>query len=377
MKNFTLFSFFLLLAFSFLACGENQEPTATTTPKVVKVNASPTTPKVGIEKSDLDILEITKADQKRTNSISGRVIPKNTTQLFAEVQGRILPESISFKPGVAFKKGDPLLYIDKKEFELNLEAQRSSFFNALTNIMPDMKSDYPENYDNWLNYIQSYQFGRSLPPLPETKSDKEKYYVTTYQIYSQYYTIKAQEDRLRKFTIFAPYSGIITQSNIDVGSMVSPAQPLGTIINRYSYELEAGIDLKTASNLNYGDVLTFTSNDIKGSWTGKVVRKNKIVDPTTQNIPIYFQLTGKNIQAGMYLEGNYDLKAYKDVTTLPMKAVKRDESVLYVNDGIIASQKVEVVDYLTDAVVVKGLKDGTVVILNNFETPVVGQKIIE
>ncbi|MEM1320306.1 MAG: HlyD family efflux transporter periplasmic adaptor subunit [Bacteroidota bacterium] len=382
MKQLCLFGFALLLLLQLSSCRSSQDqtpakPVATSvTPEEEKenqeVNTSPTTQ---YKKSDLSILYIAQGDQKQRRMISGRVVPKHRTQIFAEVQGGIMPGGLSFKEGISFDKDDVLLEIDKREFTLGLEAQRSAFLNSLTGIMPDMKSDYPENYEVWLAYIQEYQFGASLPPLPKTLSDNEKYFVTSYQIYNQYYSIKAQEERLKKYTIRAPYAGTITQSSIDIGSLVTPGQQLGTIISRYSFELEAGVDIETAQRLKYGDKVTFVSNDIEGKWTGQVVRKNKIIDPTTQNVPIYFRLSGKGIQPGMYLEGQYKLKTYKDVTALPTSAIKRDGSVLLLEGDVIRSKKVETLEFLTDSVIVKGLKDGDAVIITHFEQPVEGKKV--
>ncbi|MEM9917508.1 MAG: efflux RND transporter periplasmic adaptor subunit, partial [Bacteroidota bacterium] len=217
MKSYYFSVLLFVGTFLLYSCGspEAEEQETTAERPAVSTDSVTTEATSLLKLKDLELYKVTKGDQQRSTPISGRVIPKNTTQLFAEVQGLILPEGILFKEGVAFKKGDLLVSLDKREYELSLEAQRSSFFNSLTAIMPDMKTDYPDNYDNWLTYINDYNFGSTLPPLPATLSKKEKYYVTTYQIYSQYYAIKAAEERLKKYSIYAPYSGIVIQSNID------------------------------------------------------------------------------------------------------------------------------------------------------------------
>lgn len=380
MKYLYIILFLISITIQFLNCSTEQDSTKNDIKKEQKQveqmsNSSSSAPE-GIRKSELETLQISKSDQIRSFKITGRVIPKNTTQLFAEVPGKLRPGGILFKPGVSFAKGDILLKIESEEFRLGLEAQRSAFLNALTSIMPDMKSDFPESYPDWLSYVEQYKSGDTLAPLPEPQSNKEKYYITTYQIYNQYFTIKAQEERLSKYTITAPYAGTITQANIDVGSMISPGQPLGTIIHRYSYELEAGVNLETESQIKIGDRITFTSNDIPGTWVGTVVRKNKVIDPTTQNIPVYLQLKGKDIRAGMYLEGSYDFGKYTDVAILPSKAIKRDNSVLLLKDNTIEGRQIQPLEFQTESVVIQGLQEGDVIILNDFDYPVEGKKVI-
>ena len=328
-----------------------------------------------VKKEDLELVAIQNASKAIEWQISGRVVPKNTTQLFSEVQGKVLSHSFKLKEGISFRKGEVLLQLDSKEFALQLEAQRSAFLNILTGMMPDLKADYPGNYENWLKYVREYQSGQSLSPLPPTRSEGEKYFVTSNQIYSNYYNIKAQEERLEKFRIVAPYNGLVTDAMADEGSLVSPGQMLGTIINNRSFELEAAASLEVASKLRVGDLVTFKSNEIEGQWTGKVLRINDIVDRKTQNIPVYFQISGTKLKAGMYLEGSLSGTPYADVFAIPVSALTRDDKVLLLSENVITGKKVELVDFMRDSILVRGLSDNDVLITNQFEVPVEGLKL--
>ena len=328
-----------------------------------------------IKKEDLQLVAIQNASKAIEWQISGRVVPKNTTQLFSEVQGKVQSHSFRLKEGISFRKGDILLQLDSKEFALQLEAQRSAFLNILTGMMPDLKADYPDNYENWLKYVRNYQSGQSLSPLPTTRSDGEKYFVTSNQIYSNYYNIKAQEERLEKFRIVAPYNGLVTEALADEGSLVSPGQMLGKIINNRSFELEAAASLEVASKLQMGDRITFRSNEIEGQWTGKVLRINDIVDRKTQNIPVYFQISGARLKAGMYLEGSLYGTPHADVFAIPATALTRDDKVLLLSENVITGKKVELVDFMRDSILVRGLSDNDLMITNQFEVPVEGLKL--
>ncbi|MEL6863475.1 MAG: HlyD family efflux transporter periplasmic adaptor subunit [Bacteroidota bacterium] len=373
MKSSWLSVIVLLLLVACKSAPEQERPAEEPSDKALTTATTPS-PNL-IKKEDLILQTIAKGSRTNQTTISGRVIPRNTTQLSAEVQGKIQSGAVVFKAGNAFQKGDVLLKINQKEFELGLEAQRSAFLNALTGLLPDMKSDYPDSYQQWLDYAQSFQFGTPLPPLPNTQSDEERFFVTTNQIYNLFYAIKAQEERLTKYRIVAPYSGIITQSSIDVGSLVNPGQALGTIISRYEYELEAGIDLAAANRLKIGDQLAFTSNEIEGKWMGKVVRINNIIDPQTQNIPVYFRLKGKNLRSGMYLEGTFTKSKLNDVAIIPNSALGRDDQVLILQGDVIQRKEVVPVEYTGDSIIVTGLNDNDQLILNQFDVPVEGNKI--
>ncbi|MEM8527130.1 MAG: HlyD family efflux transporter periplasmic adaptor subunit [Bacteroidota bacterium] len=347
---------------------EESASTPTTIPE-------PATKEALLKKTDLNLMEVKNEVRTMITFISGRVIPKNTTQLFAEVQGTIEPTGKTFKAGVNFKKGETLIQINSKEFELNLEAQRASLLNILTGILADLKSDYPDSYDEWLSYVEDYSFTTTLAEMPEPKSSAEKFFLTGNQVYSLYYQIKASEERMKKYLINAPYNGTITATNVDVGSLVAPGQPLGTISNSWQYELEAGVPLKIASQLKSGDPITFRSNEVEGTWTGRVVRINSLVDPSTQNIPVYFSLRGQGLRAGMYLEGELTADKVAEVTVIPNSAIGRDESVLILQQDLITRKSIQPIDFLSDSIVVRGLKNEDLVILNEFEMPVEGSRV--
>lgn len=328
-----------------------------------------------IKKSKLQLVSISSQDKAIEVLVSGRVIPKNTTALVAEVQGRLGTTDLNFKEGNAFNLGQTLISIDSKEFSLNLESQRSSFLNILTGMMPDLKEDYPDNYNSWLNYVREYRIGASLQSLPGTKSDSEKYFVTSRGVYSSYYAIKALEERLTKYSIQAPYKGIITRSNVDVGGLVSPGQVLGEIISTEGYELEAGVALNVANKLKIGDRLVFVSNQQSGEWNGKVVRIGGTVDSQTQNVPVYFSINGPDLRPGMYLEGSYNTQNFNDVFVIHSSVLGRDESVLILERDLIVRKPVQPIEYVQDSVLVKGLANQDQLILNQFSEPVEGQKV--
>ncbi|MEM6261131.1 MAG: HlyD family efflux transporter periplasmic adaptor subunit [Bacteroidota bacterium] len=328
-----------------------------------------------IKKEDLSLIPVTNSQKKVPLSITGRVIPKNSTQLFSEVQGKIKEGKFSFKKGRTFSKGSTLIELDAQEFTYQLQAQKSAFMNILSSAMPDLKNDYPDNFNAWQQYLEEMDTESVLKPLPAVTDEKEKYFLNARQVYSTYFNIKAQEERLSKFAIRAPFSGMITESMIDKGTLVSPGQLLGTLVNNREYELEAAVNVALASQLKVGDKITFTSNLIEGTWQGTVNRKTDIVDTKTQNISVFFTLSGNNLKGGLYLEGKFEGAAYEKVFTIDAGLLSRDGKVYVLDNNTIIGKKVETVEVLPDSVIVKGLSDKDMVIGQQFEVPVEGKKI--
>ena len=147
-------------------------------------------------------------------TLSGTLKSYNSVDLYAEVTGVAQSSKTEFREGAKFKKGDVLLKIDDTEYKNSVYAQKSAFMNTLTLLIPDLKYDFPESATKWENYLNSFEIRKSLKSLPEVSNEKEKYYITSKNIYNQYYTIKSQEARLAKYTIKAPFDGVISKSSI-------------------------------------------------------------------------------------------------------------------------------------------------------------------
>ncbi|BFP42078.1 hypothetical protein FGF1_29230 [Flavobacteriaceae bacterium GF1] len=367
----------ILMGTFLIACGgKGQQDPETKEQEQLSTVASQSAVQV-IRRSDLKLQTIKNGTVTSYMPITGRVIPKYTTQLVAEVQGRILPSNKPFKEGTTYKKGEAMLRIDSQEFALNLESQKSAFLNILTDMMPDLKADYPENYQNWLAYVNNYQSGISLPTLPGTKSNPEKYFLTSRQVYNTYFNIKAQEERLKKFTLTAPYTGSLSAAVVDNGGLVSPGQPLGTYISDNNYEVEAAVKLGLAQVLKVGQKIELHNKGLNKTFIATVVRINNIVDPNTQNIPVFLQVSDRNLRSGMYLEGQVTSSTFENAVKIPATAINRDNTVHLLRDGVIRKETIEIMNSEISEAVVAGLKDNAQLILTTFQNPVSGLKISE
>ncbi|MEL7252114.1 MAG: HlyD family efflux transporter periplasmic adaptor subunit [Bacteroidota bacterium] len=348
------------------------ESTAQSDASEVDPTAAPTAADY-LLKSSLDLQTITPATATTYATISGRVVPATQSKLASEVQGVIKAGSVPFKVGSKFKAGQVLLQIDQSEFEYQVKARKAAFLNALTTILSDLKSDYPDSYPAWFNYVADYDAEDKIAPLPKPNSDQEKFFLATYQISSQYYEIKGLEQRLAKYQIIAPYNGQVLEVMTDIGSMINPGQPLGRINSRANYEIEAAAGASVAQKLRVGQQMMFRDERGDQEWTAQLVRKSENIDPNTQNVPLYFSIRGAGVMPGLYLEASAVTEALTGVNTIPTSALNRDNTVLILLDGAVQSKAVEPVVYQVDSVIVSGLAAGDQVILNDFPTPVIGK----
>lgn len=235
---------------------------------------------------------------------SGRLRAANRFDVFAEVTGKLINNS--FREGNKFGAGSNLLVIENEEFNAQLNASRSNFLGLLSQLLPDISIDYPDDCDAWNTYTSSISVESPLPDLPNVNNLKLKKFLSGRGLLNQYYQIKSQEIRQRKYNIKAPYQGVLTEATIQPGALVRAGQKVGVFVEPGIYELEASIPESQLPYLRTGQKVRLNSN-YRDYW-GKVVRMNQVVDAQTQMIKVYIQVKSKHLKEGQYMsikiEGN-------------------------------------------------------------------------
>ena len=290
--------------------------------------------------------------------ITGRLLARQKIELFTEVGGVLLPNRNRFREGNYFKKGETLVLIDNEEQKLNLLAQKSSLMNQITLMLPDLKSDYPESFPTWESYLQNMDVSQKLADLPKPISDQEKYFISARNLYNLFYSIQSQEKRMEKYTIRAPFNGVVSQTNITEGTLVRIGQKLGEFMNSYSYELEAAVNESDIALLKVGNQVELRSDNSAQSWKGIVARISKVVDPTTQTIKVFINTSGGDLKEGMYLSGTVKGRQMSEVFEISRNLLINQNSVYVVENETLVLKGVDPVHYTTETVVVKGLADG-------------------
>jgi len=254
------------------------------------------------ERRKVQLSTFTAEDAINTIEIDGRLSAHERVAITSKVQG-IMQPGTSVKQGQYFQEGDLLYSIDNREASYNLKAQKSSLMTAITQMMPDIKFDYPQSLDRWQQYLNSFDVNKPIQALPNPSNDQEKYFVSGRNLENQYYQIKSLETRLADYNIYAPFSGVVTQANAYAGALISPGQVLCNMINTSYYEIQAPIALQDLKYVKPGQKVNLRSDELDKEWIGKVNRIGTQIDDATQNLPLFITVSGRGLKDGMYLKG--------------------------------------------------------------------------
>lgn len=295
-------------------------------------------------------------------SSTGKLRAVNRFEIFSQVDGQLLPSTINFKAGNTYQKGEVILEVDQQEFKMGLLAKKNDFVSMITAVLPDLKSDYPDSYTIWRNYVSSIDVQKSLPEIPQAGSEQEKFYLSGKGIFSNYYTVRSSEEKLAKYTIRAPFSGVVTQAKVQAGTAVRNGSELGTLISTSSYDLEITVPLSMLSSIEVGTAAELQSSDIRGSWSGEVVRIGGVIDERSQSVNVYIRTKGSQLKEGLYLTASIQQTPYTGAMSLPRKMVNDQNTTFVVQDNQLREMKVNVLARRGDLAIIEALPEGTAVL---------------
>lgn len=327
-----------------------------------------------IELRKVEVSSYAVSDVTNVIDVDGRASAFEKILLSAEVQGQLLSAGRQWRKGSAFNKGDLLFKVDNRDDIFALKAQKSLLLNAVTQIMPDLKFDYPEAFVRWKTYLDNFDIEGRVKPLPEFSSDKEKYYIGGRNILSQYYTIKSLETKLDNYNLYAPFNGVFLSVNVYPGSLVSPGVNLGQIMNTYNYEMAAPVAPEDLEYLKVGQSVKLYSSE-GGAFTGKINRTSQQIDQATQSIPVYITISGKGLRDGMYLKGTINGASLNEVNVIPKNLLINNNQVYTYQDSIISLKTLDIVKISGPSAYVKGLSTADQVISSTINNLYAGQKV--
>jgi multidrug efflux pump subunit AcrA (membrane-fusion protein) len=292
---------------------------------------------------------------------SGRVIPGTIINISSEVQG-VLNSVIDLKKGVSFKKGEVLFKISDTDAKLLLAARKSGYLSALTQILPDIATDFPDEFEKWNNFFNSINVNQSLSSFPSFESAREKNFIISRNILGEFLNIKSDEFKLSKFQQISPFNGSVVDAFSDQGAIVNPGSPVIKVMRSDELEIEIPIPIKHINQIKIGNHVDLFEN--KNIDFGKVVRIGEFINPNTQSVPVYVKPNkGHNLYYGMYVQAEIKFKSTELVAKIPRKAVFGKNKIYMLNsDSSIQSININIRSKDDTHFFINGLKDSTIIV---------------
>tara|TARA_B110000459_G_scaffold81079_1_gene91147 strand:+ start:1251 stop:2399 length:1149 start_codon:yes stop_codon:yes gene_type:complete len=303
---------------------------------------------------------------------NGNLVAKRRVEIYSEVQGIFKPGSKLFKPGEKYQKNEAFISINDTEYYANVQLAKSNLYNSIAAVLADLRLDFPEVFLKWEAYLKSYDLNKPTPKLPKMVSEKENYFITGRSIVSNYYTVKNLEQRLSKYTISAPFKGILTEALVTEGTLIRSNQKLGEFIDPSVYEMEVSLSKTFASLLDVGETVELNNLEHTKKYSGIVSRVNGSINSATQTIAVYIEIKNSSLKEGMYLEANLNAKKEKNAIEINRGLLLDENKIFIIRDSVLDMIDVKPVYFSDTKVVLKDIPDGTIILSSPFPGAYVG-----
>jgi hypothetical protein len=299
----------------------------------------------------------------------GQISPNTELDISFEVQGKLEKGDIQLKPGVKFKMNQLLYKVNEEEAFYSLSSRKSQLSNLIIGAMPDIELDFPSEKAKWMQFLDLLGPERRLPELPSIKNTREKMFVTSKGIFSDYYSIRSQESRMEKYYCLAPFSGTVLEVYAEPGSIVNPGGKIARVARTGEMEVKVPISLNTIQKFKSIGMAQFTDASGKEVGKGKIIRVSDVINQKTQSVDVYYStsaINGEMIYNGQFVNVAIDQTAMQESFTIPRAAVKNNKVNLLLNDKLV-SRQILVVGNKPDSLFVSGLNNGEMVVLEQLD----------
>ncbi len=327
------------------------------------------------------------APQDVTLIISGNGIirSENDLEIVSAVSGKIVFLKNNLRNGTFVNAGDILVEIDARQAANKVQLNKASLINSVVSLLPDLFSTTDRKpYRRWKQYLDQLNVEKKTPPLPTVESSREKIKVSVHKVFTNYYNLKNAEITLSHHTIYAPFSGTITESEVIKNSFVGIGQRLTKLVDPKNLEVSVPISISEFNRIdtvNQPKVKVFSADNNEVSLSGRVIRNDTLIKQGTQSVNVFVSF--KNPQLipeffpGNYISLSIEGKTLRNVLLIPRYIIKEDSQIYTYQDHMLASEKIDILAFQNEhAIIANNLKKKTEVVLTILQKPLIGMPLI-
>ena len=319
--------FIILSAFLVLSCKNETVKEETTKPVSKTIENELLLTKEQLKTIELSTVKIEKKQISGTLQLNGKVDvdPDSKVSISSALGGHV--KSVRVLPGKFVKKGDVFVIIEDNQFI-------------------QIQQDYLTTQAQLLSAAPNYNRQKELNT---SKSASDKLMQQAETEYKSLLAIKnGLEEKLRllninpskvaagkiqkSINIVAPFSGVVSEVNVNKGKYVAPSDELAELINPQGLILKIKVFEKDLPKIAVGQSVTvFTNGNTANKLKAKIITKGNTIleDGSTEVIAKLINANAHELVNGLYINASIDLDNI-DAFTLPVDAVVSFEGKNYV-----------------------------------------------
>ncbi|MCW8826883.1 MAG: efflux RND transporter periplasmic adaptor subunit [Gammaproteobacteria bacterium] len=310
----------------------------------------------------------------------GKIEPRTSGVLAAQVSGQIISTSPEFYEGGFFEKGDLLLTIDPRDYNVQVEIADAE--------LAEMRVGYEEQQalaeqaqKDWINLGRKGKASDFALRKPQLEAARLK-------IDSAKAKLKQAKLAVERTQIRAPYRGRILSKSVSVGDVISSSTKLAEI---YAIDqLEIRLPLKN-SELSFIDLperdfagesqkrlapKVTIENSLGGDnqhWEAAVVRTAGAIDDKSQQLFVTAQIDDpygeKNqnrrpLKIGQFVAARIEGRTLENAIIIPNSAIYQGSYLYLIEGDVLQRREVKIAwQNSVEALISSGVKDGDHLVL--------------
>jgi RND family efflux transporter MFP subunit len=300
----------------------------------------------------------------------GTVAPRSEANLVPEVSGRVVWISPSLAPGGFFEAGEPLIRVERRDFELTVKRQRAAVQRAVSEL---------EFAASELKRRQGLSDAGVASPSQLSEKRRAAAVAESDLVDARASLEQAQRD-LERTEIRAPFDGRVREEQVDVGQFVTRGNPVGKIYSTDYAEIRLPIPDHQLAFLDFPDprrsdaesavegpvvLLRATFAGRRHEWMGRIVRSEGEIDQKSRMVNVVARVEDPYrsneandrppLAVGLFVEAEIVGPEASDVIVVPRYAMRGDSEILIVNaKNELHSKSVQVLRIDRDDVLVQG-----------------------
>jgi len=324
----------------------------------------------------------------------GAVAPLRVIQLVTEIPGRVVSVSPSLAAGGFFEKGESLIKIDPRDYELARIRAAAQVTQAQLRLTQE-EAEASIALQEWK------ELGHNQGEPPPLLLRKPQMAQARAALEAAQAELKKAELDLSRTEIKAPFPGRVWEKKVDVGQYVTPGATLGRLYSVDAAEVRLPISLPDLAYLDlpldYKASPQHPAPQVRlhasiaretNTWQGEIVRIEGEIDPGSRMITLVAQITDpynrtqsrpntSPLPVGLFVDAEILGRSVDNTFSLPRTALRgRNEVIIVDSENRLRFRKVEVLRSNRQRVIIgSGLNAGDRISISLMDAPSDGKKV--
>lgn len=313
----------------------------------------------------------------------GTVVPARQTQIRAEVAGVVREIAPNFQPGANIAGKSPLLRLADDDFRLAMAVKEADLDNARAAL--ELEQGYQEvARHEWDLLAMTGKAGEN----PDLALRKPQLAQARARVRQAEAALEQARLDLKRTTISAPFTALVLDRNVEVGSRVSVTDTLGTLVDTREYWVEATVAVDRLpwvilpSKDGQGSAVRIRSQASGAEREGRILRLRGDLEEQGRlarmqiSLPAPLGANPAPILLGEYVRLEIEGRRLANVIRLPREALRESDTVWTVHNATLAIRQAEVAWRDTDWVLISGgIDSGDTVVTSDLGSPIDGMPV--